>query len=317
MGLLQKLKQKIGLSYGEPIAFDVNSQNEFDNRFKDGFCLLSTPKQFIAWQTTYQELLDSDVGYTDNDVFYLNDPISIMGVVFRQVSIPLKFYQQHYRKNTPIRCYYAKIYNHEFDRLIQKITDLAKYSPNFKCLDKSNQEIYYQGIIIHKSHDHHDTYVIKNGRYPTNITDVRDYDDKLSLDKVIYPVHLFDISTIESYYCERYSPLDSDFCPYIKETPQQIQSLLTSKQTTNILWKDNQNNLIGICDKNQSAIIPIVDIESFHINTRVYEYGKNLTNTEFTLILNTTSNEYYQLFVDDDKSCVKEILDMLTQLLTT
>lgn len=317
MSLLQILKQKIGLSFGEPIAFDMNRQQDDNHHFKDGFWLLSIPKQFIAWQTTYQALLDSDVGYVDNDVFYLNHPISIMGVVFRQVGIPLKFYQQYYRKTAPIRCYRIKTHDDELNQLFQKITDLSKYSPNFKHLDKSNQEIYYQGIFIHKSNYHHDTYVVKNTRHSINMTNISDYNDKLSLDKVIYPVHSFYISTLEYPYGNRYSAIDSDFCPYIKDVPQKIQSLLESRQATNILWKDNQNKLIGICDKKQSAIIPIVDIESFHINTRVYEYGKNLTNTEFTLILNTTSNEYYQLFVNDDKSCVKAILDDLTQLLTT
>lgn len=315
MNLLQKLKQKIGLSYGEPIAFDVNSQNEFDNRFKDGFYLLSAPKQFIAWKTTYQELLDSDVGYIDNDVFYLNHSIAIMGVVFRQVSIPLKFYQQYYRKTAPIRCYHIKTHDDELNQLFQKITDLSKYSPNFKRLDKSNQEIYYQGIFIHKSNYHHDTYVVKNTRHSINMTNISDYNDKLSLDKVIYPMHSFYISTLEYPYGNRYSAIDSDFCPYIKDVPQKIQSLLESRQAINMLWKDNQNNLIGICDKNQSVIIPIVDIESFQICERMYEYNRYGTMVDFLLILNTTSNEYYQLFFNDNKSNVQAILDDLHELM--
>lgn len=312
MGVLKALKQWIGFPYGKPIPFDANSKNTYNNDFKDGFWLLSTPKEFIPWEITYDKLLNSDFGYVEDNIFFFNYPINLANTILENVSVPLKICEHIYRKDMYVRHYDFYLIDNNFDNLFQAIERLSNYSIDKISIDKFNGVINCYGIFIKKHSGYSNKFFIKNYRTYHHFSDISDYERKLSLNKIIYLDFKFYISTINDPYGNIFLSNSSDFCPYVKNTPNAI--FVSQNPYKNALWQDDKNQIIGISDKSQSIIIPIAHIQEFWTMSASYEFDRYQDISYFCLMIRTKENKNYQIFQHSEQSLVIEVCNKLNDL---
>lgn len=193
---------------------------------------------------------------------------------------------------------------------------MLSYAPDKPVVDKINYHIDFYDISIKRHKNHHDRFIVKNYRTYAYLTDVGDYENNLCLDRIIFVNHKFNIFTLNDPYRLIYLAHNSDFCPYIKNTPKIIYSLINQPNNTcqNIIWRDKTNH-IGIADNHQSLIIPMDDIKEFWVKTDFYELARYQDISYFCLMLTTKENKNYQIFQQSQKEVVDDICGILNHLM--
>lgn len=245
-------------------SFSIINENIYSDLHL-GFEIQSPNKEFISWDTTYNELMSNpfiDVEFpTEYGMYYIRFkyPVRIGNVIFRDLDIVLS---ENHRSDIAI-LEYSVIINHckgEDYELLEKQFPSELAEILFKIYHPSAEELIFC-IINFRDYTH----LLLDAEYENNM----------------------EVSEYMTFRKEVEFYINYKYYKQVRRYPPLLERLTDSSPA---LWRDDKNGYLGIAAEKYSIKYPINQIERIEIE-RVFP-AKGLGGDYFRVILK--DKEYHQ-----------------------
>ncbi|PQJ72515.1 hypothetical protein [Polaribacter butkevichii] len=279
------LKKEIWRKNHQP-TFKILTSNY--NDYHLGFEIQSTPKQFISWDTTYDELEKNKNTLFEKSpygqkILKFNAPVRIGNILLKDFSA----YFDNARTDVPVLHFYTHCFNStatdESYIQLKKIlnTDLAssKMNNGYERADQKNINFNLTGMHLSICYTYDSDWLFNGGYTSLSIENKREYP------ALLHNEGYEEVMVISNFLLLQGNiTISGDYKKnkYIKKRPEKIN--IQFKKNT-IIWVDDKNKKIGFSSNNMAQVFDIAEINSFYIQNILPAKGSGGANLE--IITNT------------------------------
>lgn len=238
------------------------------NDYSLGFEIQSKTKQFISWDTTYDELEKNKNTLFEKSPYgqktlKFNTPVRIGNILLNDFSA----YFDNHRTDVPILHFYAHCYNSigtdESYMQLKKVlnTDLAnsKMNNGYERVDQKNINFNLTGMQLSICYTYDSDWLFNSGCTSLSIENKRAYPELLRNESYEELIVISDFLLFKENIT---MPGDYKKNKRIKNRPKKIN--IQFKKYT-IIWIDDKNKKIGFSSNNIAQLFDIAEINSFCI----------------------------------------------------
>lgn len=254
-------------------TYQILDQAVYDD-YPLGFEVQSPVREFISWDTTYDQLLKSPNLFFKTSSYgqkmgRFRHSVRVGNVLFKDFEI---FFDNE-RKDVPILHFYADCFSENSsdqsykdlkNRLVQ---DLGKSNSYYERSDQNYYSFNVQQMHISLVYTYDSDYQLDGGSTSLSIKNQRDYpallenesyEKEMSIDQVI------------SLSPSIRTPDDYKRNPDTKRRPPKLD--IAYKKKT-VIWKDEQNKKIGFADQFHTQIFELQNVKSFSVENMLPAKG--------------------------------------------
>ncbi|MEO6286790.1 MAG: hypothetical protein ABIN80_04970 [Dyadobacter sp.] len=235
----------------------------------EGFWICSSPPQWISWDMTSQELVDSPLTTQTTNEYGLTElrfhfPVQIGNIILDDWRY---LFPGHLRLDVPLDDFYSNVRisgnGDQNYKLLKKAleTILGDAESIYERDDQNSCQWMVNGIkfaLIYWSDSRYSYesgyayFNVKNERtYPHYLTDPA-YESNIELSKYLCLEHSFRIGS--GFRQSR----------YFQQTPQKVANQLILSSAGFIFWRDTPNVKVGFANRENAMIFPLENLASFH-----------------------------------------------------
>jgi hypothetical protein len=234
----------------------------------EGFWICSSPRQWISWNMTSQELEDLPLTYQTTNEYGLTEirfrfPVQIGNLLLHNWR---HSYPGHLRLDVPLDDFYSNVriqgngvQNYLLvKKALEKIWGEA--ATVYERDDQNSCQWIVDGIKFALIYWHDSRFSYESGYAYLNVKNQRTYPDYLT--NADYELN---IQLTKSFLLERSFRIGSDFrrSAYFQQTPRKVVSQLKAGSARFIIWLDKLNGKIGFANLENAMIFPIENVASF------------------------------------------------------
>jgi hypothetical protein len=265
-----------------------------NNDIGAGFEIQAKPKEFISWDITYEKLaLNPNTYFSESDfkhkILKFHFPVRVGNIVFNDLFL----YFDNPRLDVPVQhfnceCFLEGETDESYFELKQALIDVTGNSENF--YERADQNSFvndFKGIKFSLTYWYDTTYsvesfytsfTIKNRRKYPSLLDNRDYNNKISIDKILVLERPFSINPDYIHY------------PQVKSRPEEISKNYPDQP---VIWNDFLNSIIGFSAEEYCLMFKKEEILSINIQNIQPARGQGGSNLIVTLYNNERINVLY------------------------
>jgi len=278
-----ELKKEIWRRHYEP-TYEILSGNF--NDYENGFEIQSTEKQFISWDTTYEELEQNENIVFEKSPYgqkisKFKHPIRIGNIILKDFSS----YFDNSRTDSPILHFYTQCFDKKgtdksYDDLKRVLNIDIKVDENrisYERSDQKNMNYNFNGMNLSICYTYDSDWQFNGGYTSLTIENKRNYPDLL-----------IDHNYEEKLEISAYLVLDGkigiseDYKRSIKVKRRQ-RKVSDQFQEQTIIWRDDRNNKIGFSSNQFSQVYDKEEIKSFSIQNILPAKGSGSSYLEIVL----------------------------------
>lgn len=254
--------------------------------YEKGFEIQSPEKNFVSWDTTYDEL------EKNKNVFFVTSPydqrIAKFKFPIRLGNILLYDFNVYFNNNrydVPILKFYAECFDNlssdksyfDLKKVLISGIDIDQKSESYERSDQNNMNFVFDKMNLSIVYWYDTDWGFNCGYTSLTIENNREYPQLLNDDYYENNISITDFLILEGNigFSEDYKRNKR-----IKRRPQKIFEQFQSKT---VIWIDNVNNLIGFSSNNYSQLFHQNEIKSFCIQNILPAKGGGGSNLEIVL----------------------------------
>ncbi|WP_159023304.1 hypothetical protein [Formosa sp. L2A11] len=298
-----------------PKTYTILDTNYSD--YNEGFEIQSQPKQFISWESTYDEIKDYENIYFekspyDQTLLKFKYPIRIGNVILTT----LQAYFDNTRTDVPVLHYYCNCYNdlgndgsyNDLNKVFTQDLVPDKVLKGYERADQKNWFFDLNNIKLSMCYTYDSNWQFDGGNTSITIKNQREY-----------PELLIDVVYEKAIVISETLSLDGDFsCPEdymrnsrIKYTPKSITEKF---KAGTIIWTDSVNEKIGFASKGYAQVFDLAEIKALNIRNVLPARGRGradlfviTTDDTFHTVLSGTC-KVFDKYVDNLKQLSGKII---------
>ena len=249
------------------LDFPENS-TRIENQQSQGFWICSSPRQWISWDMTSQELADLPLVYQTTNEYGMSEirfhfPVQIGNLVLDDLRYS---FPGHLRLDVPLDDFYSYLRikgNGDQNYFLAKEAlgkTLGEVASEYKRDDQSTCQWVVDGIGFALIYWYDSRFSYESGYTYLNIKNQRTYPEYLT--NADYELNI----QLSKYLCiARSFSIGSDFrrSQYFQQTPRKVVSQLLVSSAQFIVWLDEFNGKAGFANAENAMIFPLEMLTGF------------------------------------------------------
>ena len=289
------LKKEIWRKHYVPTFKILTSNN---NDYNLGFEIQSTPKQFISWDTTYEELEKNKNTLFEKSPYgqkllKFNAPVRIGNILLKDFGA----YFDNDRADVPVLHYYTHCFNNiatdesylQLKKVLNKDLTSSKMNTGYERADQKNINFNLKGMHLSICYTYDSDWLFNGGYTSLSIENKREYPSLLHNESYEELMVISDFLLFKGNI-----KMSGDYRKNknIKNRPEKIN--LQFKDNT-IIWVDNKNKKIGFSSNHIAELFDIDEINSFCIQNILPAKGSGGAYLE---LITDTKKYNYPIFYE-------------------